>query len=308
MPDLAQLGLLVALGGLAAVVVALPLLRRRRGGGDDWADEHEALALRHRIAIEALRDVEADRRAGSLDDAGYARQRAEAEQRAAATLAELEAGEAAKPAAVARSAVIGARRARRYAAFVGLLLAGLLLAGFFVPAPIGLANPTVDTRQQAIDGALARLQVNPRDAGALSDLADVLASGDSYADMQRAATAYIALIALEPDNTGAYNRLITTYIRVADWKDASATTDALAKVAPDSPEVPFFRGLIALQGSNDVATARREFAKFEQLAPDDPRVPMVRSLVSPASPSPASPAASASPASSASVSPSPVSP
>jgi tetratricopeptide (TPR) repeat protein len=304
MPDLAQLGLLVALGGVAAVVVALPLRQRRREAGHDWADEHEALALRHRIAIEALRDVEADRRAGSLDDAGYARQRAEAEQRAAATLAELEATDVTTP--EPRPAAIGVRRARRYAAFVGLLLAGLLLAGFFVPAPIGLANPTIDTRQQAIDAALARLKTNPRDAGALSDLADVLASGDSYADMQRAATAYIALITLEPDNTGAYNRLITTYIRVADWKDASAPTDALAKVAPDSPEVPFFRGLIALQGSNDVATAREEFAKFEQLAPDDPRVPMVRSLVSQASPSPASPAASSSPA--ASASPSTVSP
>jgi cytochrome c-type biogenesis protein CcmI len=289
MPDLAQLGLLLALGGVAAVVIALPLLQRRREGGDDWADEHEALALRHRIAIEALRDVEADRRAGSLDDAGYARQRAEAERRAAATLAELEAGDATQPAATTRPAAIGGRRARRYAAFVGLLLAGLLLAGFFVPAPIGLANPTIDTRQQAIDAALARLQANPRDAGALSDLADVLASGDSYADMQRAATAYIALITLEPDNTGAYNRLITIYIRVADWKDASATTDALAKVAPDSPEVPFFRGLIALQGSNDVATAREEFARFEKLAPDDPRVTMVRSLVSEASPPSPSP-------------------
>ncbi len=290
MPDLAQLALLLALGGLAAIVVGLPLWRRRGPVIGDEEGEREALLLRHRIAIEALRDVEADRRAGSLDDAGYALQRAEAERRAAATLAELETVEADVPARSQRR--VSPRRARRSAGLIGVVLAGLLLAGFFVPAPIGLANPTIDTRQQAIDAALVRLKANPRDAGALSDLADVLASGDSYADMQRAATAYIALITLEPDNTGAYNRLITTYIRVGDWKDATATTDALAKLAPDSADVPFFRGLIALQGSNDVATARDQFARFEELAPDDPRVPMVRSLIDAA----ASGASSASPA------------
>ncbi|HET8586482.1 MAG TPA: hypothetical protein VFM74_01270 [Candidatus Limnocylindria bacterium] len=290
MPDLAQLVLLLALGGIAAVVVALPLVRGRAAdvARDEGAAEHEALALRYRVALEALRDVEADRRAGSLDGAGYARQRAEAEQAAARALAELEAAAAAPAGAPAP-----ARRPlpRRALGVVAAALAILLVVGFFVPAPIGLANPVVDTRQQAIDAALARLKEDPRDTQALSNLAAVYSSGTTYEEMQRAAAAYIALITLEPDNTDAYNRLITVYIRVADWKDASATTDALAKVAPGSADVPFFRGLIALQGSNDVATARREFAKFEKLAPDDPRVTMLRALLEPA-PASASPAAS----------------
>jgi tetratricopeptide (TPR) repeat protein len=291
MPDIAQLVLLLALGALAAIVVALPLLRAR--GGDvstENAGELEALHLRYRVALEALRDVEADRRAGSLDDAGYATQRAEGEQVAARALAELEAaGQAAGTAAEPRPR----RVPKRALGIVGAVLAALVVIGFFVPAPIGLANPLVDTRQQAIDAALARLKDDPRDTQALSNLATVYANGSTYEDMQRAAAALIALITLEPDNTDAYNRLITVYIRVADWKDASATTDALAKVAPDSADVPFFRGLIALQGSNDAATARQQFEKFERLAPDDPRVSMVRGLLDAVAS--ASPAASPSP-------------
>jgi tetratricopeptide (TPR) repeat protein len=295
MPDLAQLVLLLALGCLAAIVVALPLLRAPDADvASEHAGEHEALALRYRVALEALRDVEADRRAGSLDEAGYATQRAEAEQTAARALADLEAAAAAPAAATAAAlaAPVTARRVvpRRALGLVGVALAALLVIGFFVPAPIGLANPLVDTRRQAIDTALARLKDDPRDTQALSNLAAVYSSGSTYEDMQRAAAAYIALITLQPDNTDAYNRLITVYIRVADWKDASATTDALAKVAPNSVDVPFFRGLIALQGSNDVATAREEFAKFEKLAPDDPRVSMVRALLEHTSPSPAPPA------------------
>jgi tetratricopeptide (TPR) repeat protein len=283
MPELSQLVLLLAVGGLAAIVIGLPLLRPSAGMDEPHSD-HEALELRYRVALEALRDVAADRRAGSLDDAGYAEQRAQAEHRAAAALAELEAAIGDRPQPSQRQdpevpPAQPAHRSRRLAGLVGVALAGLLVVGFFVPPPVGLANPVVDTRQVAIDAALARLKEDPRDTQALSDLADVLAGGNTYAEMQRAAAALIALISLEPDNLGAYNRLITVYIRVADWKDATDTVAALAKVAPDSADVPFFRGLIALQGSNDVATAREEFAKFEKLAPNDPRLTMVRALL-----------------------------
>jgi len=270
MPDLPQLLLLVVFAALVSLAIAVPWLRR----GSSVAaapDEREVLALRHRIAIDSLRDVEADRRAGSLDDAAYAAQRDEAEAHAARTLAELEGG-------TTVAAPVARPSQRRAALAVAVAIAGALLVGFFLPAPVGLANPVVDTRQQAIDSAIAALRANPRDTQALSALADVLVAGDSYADMQRAAAALIALISLEPNNLSAYNRLVTTYIRVADWKDAAAATDSLAELAPNSPDVPFFRGLIA-RGSGDAAEARKQFARFLVIAPDDPRVTMVRALL-----------------------------
>ena len=65
--------LLVALLGAGAVVLA-PLRRPRE---ERATDDAAAAAIRHRVALEALRDVETDRRAGSLDDAAYEAQRAE---------------------------------------------------------------------------------------------------------------------------------------------------------------------------------------------------------------------------------------
>lgn len=273
MPDLAQLVLLLAVGAVAAVVIAVPFVRRAPAPVAD--DDRETLELRHRIAIESLRDVEADRRSGSLDEATYAAQRAEAEQRAAQTLAELEAAPVAAAAAAQPST---AGRRWRPAAIAGVVLAGLLVVGFFVPPPIGLANQVVDTRQQAIQAALDRLAANPRDAEAFSNLADAFLAGDTYADMQRGAAALLALITLEPNNVDAHDKLISTYIRVSDWKDASATTDALEKLTPGSADVPFFRGLIA-RGQGDSAEAKRQFEAFLKLAPEDPRVPMVRGLL-----------------------------
>ena len=64
-PILVLLALLVA-GG----VVLLPLFRRAPVDSTD--DGRDAAEIRHRVALEALRDVEVDRRAGSLDESGYA--------------------------------------------------------------------------------------------------------------------------------------------------------------------------------------------------------------------------------------------
>ena len=91
--------------------------------------------------------------------------------------------------------------------------------------------------------------------------------------------ALLALIGLEPDNASAYQRLITAYINAGDWVDARSATDAYADVVgEDDPDVPFFRGLVALRGDGDAAEAVRLFDRFLELAPDDPRTTMIRSL------------------------------
>ena len=87
MPDLGQWLMLAVIGLAIAAAIAWPLLRPGTAASvTDSGAEAEARALRHRVALDALLDVEADRRAGSLDEASYARERAEAEARAAQTL------------------------------------------------------------------------------------------------------------------------------------------------------------------------------------------------------------------------------
>ena len=252
MPDLTELALLIGLAVVIVVFVGLPLWRRPPAVGPIAFDDEESL-IRHRVAVEALRDVEADRRAGSLDDATYAAQRDEAEARAVQTLAELTAGPREGP-AVPRA------WGRRASLLAGGALLGALLVGMLLPAPIGLANRTT---------------VDP--AG-LSALADEYLARNTPDDLARGASLLLALIREQPRNESAYQRLTTAYLRAEDYPDAAAATDALARFAPDSADVPFFRGLIALRGAGDKPAAIAQFDRFLQLAPDDPRAVMVRAL------------------------------
>ena len=50
------------------------------------------------------------------------------------------------------------------------------------------------------------------------------------------------------------------------------------ELVPESPDVPFFRGLIAWRGERDAEQAIVAFDQFLAAAPDDPRVPMIRAL------------------------------
>lgn len=283
MPDLAQWALLALIGLVVAAAIAWPLLRpSSRAATFDTQAEAEARSLRHRVALDALLDVEADRRAGSLDDASYERERAEAEARAAETL---------EPAPVDASprAPASAHGRGMIAAF-GTLVALALLVGFALPGSIGLARRTVVNqpladamaqeadRQAEIQRLLDLFAANPGDAQVVSGLADAYLAGDSPEDLQRAAVALQILLALQPENHSAYRRLINAYLVTAYYDDAQATTDSYATIAgPNEPDIPFYRGVIAFR-RGDSATAVRQFDRFLELAPDDGRAPMVSSL------------------------------
>jgi cytochrome c-type biogenesis protein CcmH/NrfG len=175
-----------------------------------------------------------------------------------------------------------------------VLVAGGLVAfvavGYLLPEPYSLAAATVvnqplaeaqaaEARRQAeIERLLDAVRADPSDSAALSDLADAYLVGSTVEDLQRAAITLLALIGADPDDPEPYGRLITAYIRADDWTDAVAATDALAELEPDSPDVPFFRGLIAWQGDGDAEAATAAFDEFLSRAPDDPRVPMIRAL------------------------------
>jgi cytochrome c-type biogenesis protein CcmH/NrfG len=279
--------LLLVIGGAVAVAIGWPLLTRTSPPATTPGDarQDDADTVRHRLALEALRDVEADYRAGSLDPASYEAQRADAEAHAAATLRDLEASD--RPPVHPPGA---ARHSRLLAAVGGILAAGVLL-GFALPPPIGLGERTAinqpladaiareEARQAEIQVQLERIAADPSDTEALSALADAYLAGGTAEDRQRGAVALLALIGLDPENASAYRRLITAYISAGDWTDAQAALDAYAGFsAPDEADIPFFRGLLALRADEDAAGALREFDRFLELAPDDPRAAMIRSL------------------------------
>jgi len=276
--------LVLLVGLLAAGALVLPPLVRAAPRAPRGSDERDAAAVRHRVALEALRDVEADRRAGSLDDAAYAEQLGEAEARGAATRTALDAATRARPSTGSRSS--GAR--------VGLVAAGAigvaLLAGTLIPAT-GVANATVvnqgladareaeSSRQALIVELLDELAANPEDTDVLSDLADAYLAGSTTDDLVRGAVSLQVLIGLDPERADAYERIMSAYLRAGDHANARAAHDAYARLATADPvELAFFDGLIALRGEEDPAAAAAAFDRFLELAPDDPRAGMVHGL------------------------------
>jgi cytochrome c-type biogenesis protein CcmH/NrfG len=282
---MAELLLLLFVLAAAGLAIAWPLLDRQPSlpaPADDG--EREALRVRHRLALEALRDIEADWRAGSLDEAAYLAQRAEAEATAAQTL------DVAGPAAVATERrPVGSGRGTAITLGIGVL--ALVLLGFALPAPMGIGERTVtnqaladavaaeDARQATIARLLDQLQADPRNTDVLSQLADAYLAGASTSDQQRGAVALLALLTIDPEDASAYRRLITAYMNAGDWTDARSAVDSYEKVAAaDEPDIPFFRGLLALRADDDPAEAVKQFDRFLELAPDDGRVPMVTTL------------------------------
>jgi hypothetical protein len=278
--------IVLLLGLLAAAAFVVPPLLRPTATDVPDTGERDAAAVRHRVALETLRDVEADHRAGSLDDAAYAEQLADAEARAAATRAALERASAGGPDLVAQS--------HRGAVRVGLLAVGAigiaLLAGAMLP-PTGIANRTAidraladaqdaeTARQARIAELLSALQRDGADSAVLSDLADAYLAGSTGDDLARAAVALQALIGLEPDRADAYERVMSAYLRAGDFANARAAHDAYAEVPTADPvELAFFDGLIALRGEDDPEAAAAALGRFLELAPDDPRAGMVRGL------------------------------
>lgn len=269
---------------LAGVVVAMPILLEspERRAPRLPEEDRDALVLRHRIAIESLRDVEADHRAGSLDEATYRSERALAERRAIATRAALDAAPA--PPEEPRG-----RDGRLVVAGIGIVLGVLLVAGVVLRVPVDLANATVTNttlaeqmaqaaaRDARISELRGRLRADPQNTDALAALADLYLASGTQADRNAAAPLLLLLVNLEPENSAALTKLATAYLQSGQPDDASAVTDRLEQIDPSSIEVPFFRGLIARQ-RGDVAAARAAFDAFLAAAPDDPRAPMIRGL------------------------------
>jgi tetratricopeptide (TPR) repeat protein len=268
---------------VAGVIVVWPVWRGHLPDREE-GDERRSAEVRHRVALESLRDVETDRRAGSLDDSAYALALDEAETRAAATRAALDrVPPTAEP-----------RRASRTPAIVPLAVAatiGLVLVGASLLPAAGIANRTEineglaaaqaaeAARQHRIEELTEAFAADPEDAAVLSDLADAYLAGSSDADLAAAAAALQLLIAVEPDRADAYERIVSAYIRADDFGNARAALDSYEGVPSADPvEVAFLDGLIALRGEGDEARAAAAFDAFLELAPDDPRAAMIRSL------------------------------
>ena len=276
-------GLMLLVGLAAAAAFALRPLVGDRHDGILAADDLGAANLRHRVALEALRDVETDRRAGSLTDTAYADQQAQAEERAASTRAALDRYHP------DLAPTAPTTRGRRAAAVAAGVIGSVLLAGSFIPAT-GIGNSTsinqvladAQAAESARQGRIDALRDDLADGPGpetISDLADEYLAGSTQEDLVRAAVSLQLLIELQPERADAFERIMTAYLRAGDATNARAVHSSYTDLETADPiEVAFLDGLIALRGENDPESAVVAFDRFLELAPDDPRAGMIRGL------------------------------
>ena len=197
-------GLLVA-GALLMVVPPL-LGRGRAASGAPAAADAEQAATAMLVLREQLADLDAERAAGGIDDAAYARSRDELERRA------LDEGKVMAPGG-------SARPARGLAVLVGLgvpVMAALIYLGVGTPDAL---DPQKLARQQTFSPTQIREMVGTLEARLAKEPDNVegwamlARSWLVLEDYPEAAKAYARLAELIPDNADV----------VADWADVVAT-------------------------------------------------------------------------------------
>jgi tetratricopeptide (TPR) repeat protein len=296
------LTLLVALGltAIAAVAVLWPYQRGSAAGLQRLADPLED---ERRRALGHLRDLDEDRAAGKLDEAGYRGARAGAEASAVAVLRALEAREGtgelaaglrevrrpAQPAAGSRPR--GPVPGRRWP---GRSLAALTAVAVVVGAAALLQGAVGDrgggqaTGGQAAQGTLEalerRVQEHPGDVAAHLTLAE------GYLDAGRVREAtleYLGALKLDPGNVEAKTRLGLLLFRSGLPEPGLRSVEQALATDPRYPEALYAKGLILYMGLRQPKAAVPSLRAYLEAAPFGAHRDLVEQLLELATATPA---------------------
>jgi cytochrome c-type biogenesis protein CcmH/NrfG len=282
------LTLLAALGltAIAAVAVLWPYQRGSAAGLQRLADPLED---ERRRALGHLRDLDEDRAAGKLDEAGYRAARAGAEARAVAVLRELEAREGtgelaaglrevrrpAPPGAASRprGPVPGRRWPRRS-------LAALTTVAVVVGAA-ALLHGAVGNRGGQTTGGRAAQGAGPMSPDTLEaaerqvrehpgDVAAHLTLAEGYLDAGRVREAtleYLGALKLDPGNVEAKTRLGLLLFRSGLPEPGLRSVEQALAAEPRYPEALYAKGLILFMGLRQPKAAVPSLRAYLEAAP-----------------------------------------
>jgi cytochrome c-type biogenesis protein CcmH/NrfG len=279
----------VGLTAIAAVAVLWPYQRGSAAALQRLADPLED---ERRRALRHLRDLDEDRGAGKLDEAGYRDARAEVEARAVAVLRALEAREGTGELAgslreVRRPAPSGATRRpggrlpgrrwprRAVAALVGVVVvagAAALLDG----AVGDRGNGQLTTGQAAtgdtlggpgaasLEGLERRVREHPGDVAAHLTLAE------RYLDagrLKEATLEYLGALKLDPSNVEANTQFGLLLFRSGLPEPGLRSVEQALAADPRYPEALYAKGLILFMGLRQPKAAVPSLRTYLQVAP-----------------------------------------
>lgn len=263
-------------GAVLAAVAAAGVLRPFRAGvvgevegwPDPLEDERDAL-------LRSLRELEDDRRAGSLTEEGYRALRAETETRAVAVLRALEArdgdGRAAAELRDLRSpAGDGAPGRRGRSGAAALLIVAAVAAG---AAPLLWSAVAERAPGQPITGSVGggglalfeeRVRDHPDDLAARLDLGErYLAAGN----VRGAVEQYVAALEIDPRNAEAHAQLGFVLFRAGKPAEGLRAVDQALELDPGFALALFYRGAILLEGLDRPAAAAESLRDYLDAAP-----------------------------------------
>jgi cytochrome c-type biogenesis protein CcmH/NrfG len=283
---------LLAAVGLTAVAAVAVLWPYQRGSAAALQRLADPLEDERRRALRQLRDLDEDRGAGKLDEAGYRDARAEAEARAVTVLRALEAREGTGELAgslreVRRPAPSGAaphpggrlpgRRwpRRAVAALVGVVVvagAAALLDGAVGDRgtgqlPTGQAatgDAPGGPGAASLEGLERRVREHPGDVAAHLTLAE------RYLDagrLKEATLGYLGALKLDPGNVEANTQFGLLLFRSGLPEPGLRSVDQALAADPRYPEALYAKGLILFMGLRQPKAAVPSLRTYLQVAP-----------------------------------------
>lgn len=236
--------------------------------------DRESLVDERDHLLASLRDLDAERAAGDIDDIDYAALRDQYVARAAAALRALDAGEGLD--AVHGEAVEGpsiapapGRRAMRLRAAATVVIVGLVAVGAGLVMARGAGERLPG---QEVSGAI------PANSGDRVAQAQALAAEGRILD---AIKLYDKALADEPNNPVALAQRGWLVSRAGLADDGLATIEKAIAIDPAYPDAWFFKGMILWRLKNQPAEARAAFEQLLALDPPKELVDFVRTEVLP---------------------------
>jgi cytochrome c-type biogenesis protein CcmH/NrfG len=283
---------LLAAVGLTAIAAVAVLWPYQRGSAAALQRLADPLEDERRRALRQLRDLDEDRGAGKLDEAGYRDARAEAEARAVAVLRALEAREGTGELAgslreVRRPAPSGATRRpggrlpgrrwprRAVAALVGVVVvAG---AAALLDGAVGDRGTGQLTTGQAATGdapgspgaaSLEALERRVREHP--GDVAAHLTLAERYLDagrLKEATLGYLGALKLDPGNVEANTQFGLLLFRSGLPEPGLRSVEQALAADPRYPEALYAKGLILFMGLRQPKAAVPSLRTYLQVAP-----------------------------------------
>jgi hypothetical protein len=262
----------------------------------DLAGDLEALQEERDFLIRSLKDLDAEREAGDIDEVDYRSLKDDYTARTATVLRTIEARKAppkkkTRPAGASTAAVVtsersGADRSRRrwrLTAVVALILALGALAGWGVTASSGsrLPGQTITGNNQAASGSQNTGGIDPR----ILQANQLVNKGD----LTGALKLYDAVLKDNPNqpealaNEGwliAQAGMAANPVRPDLIDSGLARIDAAERIDDTYAAAHFFRGYVLFRGKNDARDAVTELRLYlSSVDPSSPEVPQVEQLL-----------------------------